>query len=311
MSDADKIAAERDDLFWNRWARHALLALATGHLAAGVIFFFAYNWADLHPFAKFAILQGGMIVCTVAAVIVGIARPVGQALLIGATVFVGVLFAVIGQIYQTGADAYELFTAWTLLVLPWVLVSRSSAHWFLWSVIGVTAFWLFGAQVLVSLEYFDDDTLHILVGFMCIGFLVLRELAAGFGFEWIDSEWLRVAYLVAAFALFFQLALWEVFGSDDGARGLLAFATTTLMAGWFYYAVRPDFASVSVIVGFVTVLLMAVGGRLIWEALVDDSDGSFSFVSSLLLLLLWCGALTTMAFKSLRHVHQQMRGESA
>ena len=48
--------------------------------------------------------------------------------LIAASVLVGVLLAVIGQVYHTGADAYSLFAAWTLLILPWTLASRSAAR---------------------------------------------------------------------------------------------------------------------------------------------------------------------------------------
>lgn len=33
---------------------------------------------------------------------------------------VGLSLAVIGQVYQTGADSYLLFLIWTLLLLPWL-----------------------------------------------------------------------------------------------------------------------------------------------------------------------------------------------
>ncbi|MCP5961019.1 DUF2157 domain-containing protein, partial [Klebsiella pneumoniae] len=33
---------------------------------------------------------------------------------------IGLSLAVIGQVYQTGADSYLLFLIWTLLLLPWL-----------------------------------------------------------------------------------------------------------------------------------------------------------------------------------------------
>ena len=46
----------RSSKAWNSWAMGALLALGAGHLLAGIIFFFAYNWNDLSPFVKFALV---------------------------------------------------------------------------------------------------------------------------------------------------------------------------------------------------------------------------------------------------------------
>ena len=61
------------------------------------------------------------------ALLAGLDRAFGQVLLIAGSVLTGVLLAVIGQAYQTGADVFELFVAWAVLILPWVFVSRSAA----------------------------------------------------------------------------------------------------------------------------------------------------------------------------------------
>lgn len=101
-------------------------------LAAAVVFFFAYNWADLHRFAKLA------VACVALAGCVGVAAfsaPFGivyRAALLGACITTGALLALIGQTYQTGADLWELFLAWATLMLPFVLLARSSASWALW-----------------------------------------------------------------------------------------------------------------------------------------------------------------------------------
>src|SRR5690606_30155924 len=60
---------------------------------------------------------------------------------------VGVLFAVYGQIYQTGANAYDFFLAWTIFVTLWVLVSNFAPLWFLYLILINTTFILYSEQV--------------------------------------------------------------------------------------------------------------------------------------------------------------------
>src|SRR5690606_36100162 len=61
-----------------------------------------------------------------------------HACLFGAALTTGALLALIGQIYQTGADIWQLFAGWSALMLPWVLLSRSAASWvLLWLVVNL------------------------------------------------------------------------------------------------------------------------------------------------------------------------------
>ena len=71
----EAVGAVRDDGFWHRWGQAALLALAVGQVLAGIVFFFAFNWADLPPFAKLGAIQAGIALC-VAGAWLGRRRPV-------------------------------------------------------------------------------------------------------------------------------------------------------------------------------------------------------------------------------------------
>ena len=62
----------------------------------------------------------------------GVRRHGVGALLVLAGLFLGALLALLGQIYQTGADTWELFAWWALLLLPWALAGASQALWLLW-----------------------------------------------------------------------------------------------------------------------------------------------------------------------------------
>lgn len=290
---------QRDASFWHDWAMHALVVLGGAHFLAGVVFFFAYNWEDLSAFSKFAILQVGVLGAFAGALWMRLEKPAGQALLIVASVLTGVLLAVIGQVYQTGADAWELFAAWTALILPWALASRSNAHWFLWIIVCLVAASLYGEQRLVALGRMEWHTVTTLVGILPIGFLVVREVALAAGISWLDVGWFRRGLVVISLGLLFVPALQFVFDWDKAAPGFVAFWAVALALAYVYTQRLRDFPVLSIVVAFSTLVGMAIGGRVVFEIL--DSGEAGSLTLGLLLLAGWCVLLTSGAVRVLRH----------
>ncbi|MCH9695149.1 MAG: DUF2157 domain-containing protein [Gammaproteobacteria bacterium] len=297
----------RDSDYWHRWAMRALLVLGAVHLLAGVIFFFAYNWDELSSFSKFGLLQSGLVLSFVAAIVLRLETVSGQGMLIASSVFTGVLLAVIGQVYQTGADAWELFAAWTVLTLPWALVSKSSAHWMFWIVICLTAVSLYGAQVMVALGHLEPTELAIVTGVLPIVFLACREAALRLGAEWLDDGWFRRGLVVFAMGSLFFPAIAFVFSNDSDLPGFVVFLLVTAALAYTYMQVLPDFSILAIITAFVTVLGMAIGGRLIHETI--SFDGSGQLVVGLFLLGGWCAAMTTGAVRFLRYLHKEVSPE--
>lgn len=294
----------RDHEFWSTWALRVLMALGTGHVLGAIIFFFAFNWADMPVFAKFAVLQGGIVITALGALIAGIDRPVGQSLLIAASVLTGVVLAVFGQIYQTGADAYQLFVSWGLFIIPWVLISRNAAHWLVWLIVVFIAIGLYCDQVLIpSKSIEDEDTYLILGGFLAVA-LAAREIAARLGADWLAPSWTRYVLVFAGLACFFFVALWYVF--DFKATGLtVVLFLIALGAGLALYRfVLADFGAFAIATGFGGFFLMAVGGRLIAETIGFD-HGEFSILASLALLTIWCVAITAGMGKTLIALRQR------
>lgn len=298
---------DRDDEFWRQWALRALLVLGAAHFLAGVVFFFAYNWDDLGPFARFGLLQGALVVTLIAALAAGLHRPAGQALLIAASVLTGVLLAVIGQVYQTGADAWELFVAWTVLVFPWVLASRSSIHWFLWGVLTLTAFSTYGGQVLIPLGSIAAGNLTALVGAVATGFLAAYELAVRSGVAWLQERWLRVSLALIGLAILLGPAIGFVLDGNEMALGFALFLIAAASMGYAYARVLQEFAVVAIATGFAALLAMVAGGRLIFEIVGTDGEAG-SLVMGLLMLLLWCGFLTASTVRLLNILNRQMAG---
>ena len=295
----------RDDDYWHRWAMRALLVLGAAHFLAGVVFFFAYNWDDLSAFAKFGLLEFAIAASFVAALALGIGKPGGQALLIAASVFTGVLLAVIGQTYQTGADAWELFAAWTALIVPWVLASRSASHWFLWIILFVTAVALYGQQRLIALGRVEAETFAAIVAILPAVCLAVREFALRQGFEWLGDSWFRRALVLLSSVALFALAIAFVFGNESNILGFSLFVLFS-MAAWFVYTnLFPDFSVIAIIAGFITLVAMAIGGRVIYEV-IGFGDNALQLVFALFLLGGWCAVLTSGAVRLLNSIHRRM-----
>ena len=109
---------------WQKFLRLFFISLGVGFTAAGILFFFAYNWADLHKFAKIGLIEALVVISTLVVIFSKVTLDIKNILLTGASILVGVLFAVFGQIYQTGANAYDFFLGWTMAITIWVLIAN-------------------------------------------------------------------------------------------------------------------------------------------------------------------------------------------
>jgi uncharacterized membrane protein len=124
---------------WRGFARMALLWVGVLLVAAGVIFFFASNWQAMGRMTKFGLAQGLVVLAIGACLYVGLDRAAGKAALQAGSLLTGALLALLGQTYQTGADTFELFGYWALLILPWVAVGRFGPLWLFWMLLVNTA----------------------------------------------------------------------------------------------------------------------------------------------------------------------------
>ncbi|MCO7228424.1 DUF2157 domain-containing protein [Halomonas sp. CnH100-B] len=127
---------------WAALLDRLLLWLGALALAFAVLFFVAYHWVAIGHWLRFGLVQAVLLV----AVGVAVWRPanvwVSRVALTAAFVLLGVLLALVGQVYQTGADPWQLFFAWALLGLPWVWAARFSLLWLVWLGVGNLAIWL-------------------------------------------------------------------------------------------------------------------------------------------------------------------------
>ncbi|MCU7844450.1 MAG: DUF2157 domain-containing protein [Candidatus Thiodiazotropha sp. (ex Monitilora ramsayi)] len=125
-----------------------LLTLGALLIVAGIAAFFAGNWAALSHWMKFTLIQCGILGSVLIAWRFGIDSPAGKTGLFAAAFLTGVLLAVFGQIFQTGADPYGLFLTWALLILPWAVIGRQAGLWLLFQLLLNLSIIMYYTQVL-------------------------------------------------------------------------------------------------------------------------------------------------------------------
>jgi len=215
---------------WRRFLSVALLALGSALTLSGIVFFFAYNWDDLGRFAKLGMLQGGVLLTFVAAWRLGFEAHSGRFALLASSVLVGVTMAVYGQIYQTGADAWELFNAWMLLILPWVLASRFAAQWALWIVLANTTALLWSAQVLNPRDFWEGLLILLPVAAANTAAWLVWERGA-LKRSWMSARWLPRVLVCWVLFLLTGATTFGIFERGEGASGLLAAAALAVTCG--------------------------------------------------------------------------------
>ncbi len=116
-------------LSWQKFLKILFLSLGAGFVVSGIFFFFAYNWEGLNKFFKLGLMEGLLCVSIACITIFKPNLIIKRTLLTAASVLVGVFFMVFGQIYPTGADAFDFFSAWVIFISLWVLISDFAPLW--------------------------------------------------------------------------------------------------------------------------------------------------------------------------------------
>lgn len=273
-------------VFWRRlcaWLGVMLLAAATVCLVAA-------NWDAMSAWAKLGGLQVLLLI------VVGLALwprlpALGQALTLAlACVLLGALLALVGQIYQTGADPWQLFAGWALLMLLWVVAARSLGLWL---------FWLAVLQVgwVLWVDARPQPGTDFLPGLVLINLLALAALEAGRAhYRWLRRD---LGVRLVAAALLAVSAGWATLAGsllERGERGpLLGWLVAAAAIGVFYYAVRRDLAIVAMVLA--SCIVVATAQAVIWMSAVG-LDGEIA----LAILALWVLAAGVLAGVWLRRL---------
>ena len=282
---------------WHLWLRTLLLVVGTALVLAGIFFYFAWNWGGMRPAVRFTLLETGLAAAVLAAMLYGGRRPEGKLFLFIASMITGVLLLLCGQIYQTGAEPWELLAGWSLLIFGWVAVGRSALLWAFWLGLVHVAVFLFWIHVAAPADGLSFAAVALSLATLDILFLLLREHGWSRGLEWLQEKWPRP--LLLALSLFLLcLPIMEMILSQGSSLGqiLCVFAWLLLAAGGYIrYRRFPDLAALGLIISSGCLLLAALVGHLLLGG--GDGQGSFFIFSLVVLMITGAGAfwLRTLA----------------
>lgn len=116
---------------YQQFLQWVLLVGGIGLLAFGLIFFFAFNWRDIPANWKFATVWIFLLGFLIPSFLPKTPLLTKQLLITISSILVGVLFAVFGQVYQTGAFTYQYLAVWLALISIWVFTTHFVPLWIL------------------------------------------------------------------------------------------------------------------------------------------------------------------------------------
>jgi uncharacterized membrane protein len=246
---------------WREFLDRLLLWLGVVMLGAGAVFFLAYNWDDLGRYAKFGLAQALIVAALGVLWWQGLERLPGKAALLAAAIFTGALLALIGQTYQTGADTFELFAAWSVAILPWALLGRFPALWILWLALANLAVVLYfqAFHGLFGVLFGPERQLWLLLGLNTVALIAWESLARA-GLDWLRERWAPRVIATASGGLATALVLLDIFDRQVAGLGWLAWLAW--MAGG-YAAYRRRLKDVFVLAGGVLSAVIVVASLLV------------------------------------------------
>lgn len=292
---------------WLVFFDKAMLIIGAIALVLSLVFFIAYNWVNMGKMGKFALVEGALVVTIALYVALSFRRRfqlIRQLLLLIASVITGSLLALFGQVYQTGADTWQLFFGWTVLIIPWVIIARFPALWLLWlGLINTGLILYFGVMDFAFVSYFYEGVLQIgvlaAVNFVALNLwlVFIDRQPPSVTRSRFKSELDWSAYVVGLLSSYFitYLAILYVF---DDANILMTMITLLLWMSWCgfmvwrFYWYRINLLMLTYLCGSIIVVVMFWVGKLF----LDNFDMGGFLILALLLI-----GMSSAAVVWLRH----------
>ncbi|WP_290799101.1 DUF2157 domain-containing protein [Flavihumibacter sp. UBA7668] len=258
-----------DRTAWISFIRIFLLSMGIGFTVAGIVFFFAYNWADLHKFIKFGLISTLLCLTSLLSLKSRFTETARNSILTGASVLIGVLFAVYGQVYQTGANAYDFFLGWTLFSTIWVLISGFPPLWVLFLTLINTTVFLYSEQVANHWSELLVFTLLFSVNLLTLVFTKLLKRKGKTIPVWFTN---LVAMATISFSTI-GIIIGIIRSQEPGFGLLLLLAAVTYAAGIWYGLLHHSIFYLSIISLSLIILLST------WFMNISNEAGSFLIIS--------------------------------
>ncbi|WP_166836850.1 DUF2157 domain-containing protein [Rheinheimera pleomorphica] len=285
-----RLALQPASADWLRQANRLLLFSATVLLGCALIFFFAYNWPLMPYLGKLALAGAAVLLSGIVAVLSshnGLAR---RAALFVCSIVSGALLALIGQTYQTGADIWQLFTAWAALITPLVLLSKSRGSYLLWFVLlelalwryldSQSGFWLFDSARQLQLFTLANAVLLLFCEFALPRLGVVKHK---------PLLWLATLALLLPLTIGGIIGVWE----SRYQLNLLCYLLLATALTWWFWRLQRDVLIVALL------LFSGIAVSTAVLAQVLDSADSFFLVNLLAMYVIGSSAGAAIWLKKL------------
>ncbi len=268
-----------DKQSWLKFLQFFCISIGVGFLTVGIIFFFAYNWDNLHKFAKLGIIQLLIIATVLLALFLKIKENLKNIILTGAALLFGVLFAVFGQIYQTGANAYDFFLVWTICITIWVISINFYALWLIFIALINTTFILYTEQVATSLKEIDFCfILFFINSLFLIGFIIKSKYCKN---DLVPNWFLTILMLIAVFfSTVFVMMYIDHYNFENNSIYIIMLITVILaLIGGIYFGYQSKnlFYLAIIPLSFLTMITTLILNS-------NKEEAAFLIVSSLIMV---------------------------
>ncbi|MCP5010947.1 MAG: DUF2157 domain-containing protein, partial [Aestuariibacter sp.] len=202
-----------------------------------------------------------------------------------------------GQTYQTGADPWQLFANWALLILPWVLVGRFAPLWLVWiALINLSIFLYFSVfRGIWGIFTSTDSQLLLAFAFNTMA-LAMWELAVR-RYAWLAQRWAVRLLAIASGSTATVLMLQTVFDWHD--RSGWSFVIYPLWVAGIYFIYRHKIQDLFMLAGASLSVIVIVTALLARALLVHGDAGGFLLIAMAVI------AMSAAAAIWLRRVHAE------
>ncbi|NRA52807.1 MAG: DUF2157 domain-containing protein [Gammaproteobacteria bacterium] len=267
---------------WACFINSLLLWVGCITLGLSFIFFLAHNWSHMSRLVKFALVESALVLAILAYLRVQIYSVSSSAALMLGAILLGALMAFFGQTYQTGADPWQLFFYWAMLITPWALISRFVAIWLMWLVLLNLSIGLYcdvNGNPLSSIVEGRVSVVWLIFGFNTFSFVVWVGLSQKL--QWLQKQWaIRLLATVAGITIT-SLALGYIL--ESSGPSVLALAAWAVFLSSLYYVYRVRQIDLFMLAGSCLSVIVVIVTFIGKEVLEHGDEFAFLLLSGLVI----------------------------
>ena len=220
---------------WKVFIKLLVLILGMGFFVSGLFFFFAFNWENIDKFTKLGIVVGLLISITSISMLSKLKKIYKDILITTSSILIGLNFAIFGQIYQTGANAYDFFLGWTVFITLWVIITNFPPLWVFFIILLNTTLIEYTHQL--GSDWFKQYIFTIIATMNFFLYILLTQIPISKTKINIPN-WLNSLFLVYIYCIINLGTVLQIHSSFELSHIYLYILTTVIIILSYIYALK-------------------------------------------------------------------------